>query len=203
MTFVAWLVLGRKDQPPTVAEIPGDTTLRKLTPALIMFAVIRALAIAGAFAIAFGLDLSHGVWIPIATIIAMKPSLLQTTLQGARRLVGVLIGAGAAILLLLIPANEHGLRLFSIDRGLEVVAIILLLHAAATHSWNYAVFQAAVTAAVLILADLAQPSNYGAEGDRVLWTLCGVGIAMLVMLLASLLAKGTAKPEPQPTSQPA
>ena len=51
---------------------------------------------------------------------------------------------------------------------------------------------------VLILLDVLQPSNYGAEGDRVLWTLCGVGIAVLVMLLASLLAKPTAKAPPQP-----
>jgi hypothetical protein len=51
---------------------------------------------------------------------------------------------------------------------------------------------------VLILADLTQPSNYGAEGDRVLWTLCGSGIAVLVMLLAALLAKRRAKAPPQP-----
>ena len=48
---------------------------------------------------------------------------------------------------------------------------------------------------MLILLDLPQPSNYGAEGDRVLWTLCGAGIAVLVMLLAGLLAKPTAKPQ--------
>jgi O-antigen ligase len=62
---------------------------------------------------------------------------------------------------------------------------------------------AAIAAAVLILLDLPQPSNYGAEGDRVLWTLCGVGIAVLVMLLAGLLAKGTARTPPQPATQPA
>ena len=54
---------------------------------------------------------------------------------------------------------------------------------------------------MLILVDLPQPSNYGAEGDRVLWTLCGVGIAVLVMLLRGLLAKRTAKPPPQAARQ--
>jgi hypothetical protein len=60
----------------------------------------------------------------------MKPSLQQTTLVGAQRLVGAMIGAAAAVLLL-IPASEHVL-------------------------------------------DVPQPANYGAEGDRVIWTLCGV-----------------------------
>ncbi len=50
---------------------------------------------------------------------------------------------------------------------------------------------------------VAEHSNYGAEGYRVLWTLCGAGIGMLVMLLAGLLAKRTATAPPQPATQPA
>jgi hypothetical protein len=53
---------------------------------------------------------------------------------------------------------------------------------------------------VLTLVDLPQPSNYAAEGYRLLWTLCGAGIAVLVMLLAGLLAKVTTKATPQPAS---
>jgi hypothetical protein len=84
-----------------------------------------------------------------------------------------------------------------------VVALVLFMHAAAIRFWNYAVYCGAIAAGVLILMDLPQPSNYGAEGDRVLWTLCGVGIAVLVMLLAGLLAKRTAKAPAQPATQPA
>ncbi len=58
VTFIAWLVRGREDRPQPVAELPGDTSRRKLTRPLIMFAVIRALALAGTVALAFGLD--HG-----------------------------------------------------------------------------------------------------------------------------------------------
>ncbi len=203
VTFIAWLVLGRQDRPRPVAELPGDTSRRTLTRPLIMFAVIRALAIAGAVAIAFGLDLSHGFWMPVAAMVAMKPSLEQTTLVSAQRLAGALIGAAAAAVLLLIPASEHGLRLFAISRGLEVVALVLFMHAAAARLRNYAAYCAAIAAGVLILVDLPQPSNYGAVGDRVLWTLCGVGIAVLIMLLAGLLAKPAAKAPPQPARQPA
>jgi len=55
---------------------------------------------------------------------------------------------------------------------------------------------------VLTLLDLPHPSNYSAEGYRVLWTLCGVAIGVLVMFLAGLLAKRTAKAAPQPAPQP-
>lgn len=82
-------------------------------------------------------------------------------------MVGAPIGA-AAVALMLIPASEHGLRLFAVDRGLELVAIVLLVHGAAIRFWNYALYCAAIAAAVLTLLDLPQPSHYAAEGDRVL-----------------------------------
>jgi hypothetical protein len=189
VTFGWWLVRGRKDRPPLVAELPGDTARRSLTPPMIMFAVLRALVIAGTVALAFGLNLEHGYWMPIAALVAMKPSLNQATLVAVQRVAGALIGGIVAALVLLIPANEHGLRLFAIDRGLEVVALVLFAHAIGIRFWNYAVYCAAIAAGVLILVDLPQPSDYGAEGDRVLWTACGAGIGVLVMLLAGLLGK--------------
>jgi Fusaric acid resistance protein-like len=141
VTFIGWLIRGREDRPQPVAELLGDTSRQKLTRPLIMFAVIRALVIAGTVALAFGLNLSHGYWMPIAAMIAMKPSLQQATLVAVQRLSGALIGAAAAaLLLLLIPANEHGLRLFAIERGLEVFALVLSMHGAAIRFWNYALY---------------------------------------------------------------
>jgi hypothetical protein len=201
LSFVGWLVRGRKDRAQPIQEIPGDTSSRKLTPPLIMFALLRALAIAGTFALAFGLNLSHGYWMPIAAIVSMKPALDQATLAAVQRVAGALIGAAAAALLLLIPAAVHGLRRFTVDHGFEVVAIIVLMHAVATRFYNYALYYAAITAAVLLLLDAPHPSNYAAEGDRVLWTLAGVGIGVLVLLLGGVLgklAKGRAKARPQP-----
>ncbi|MEU9611326.1 MULTISPECIES: FUSC family protein [Streptomyces] len=130
---------------------------------------------AGTVALAFGLDLSHGYWMPIAAMVAMKPDLEQSTLTAAQRVVGALIGAVTAALLLLIPASEHGLRLFLVERALEVVALVLFMHGVAIRFGNYALYCAAVAAGVLILVDLSQPTDRTAEGYRVLWTLCGVG----------------------------
>jgi uncharacterized membrane protein YccC len=96
-------------------------------------------------------------------------------------------------LLLLVPAAEHGLRLYAVDRALEIVAIVVLMHGIAIRFWNYAVYSATIAAAVLTLLDLPQPTDYSAEGDRVLWTLIGVAIGVFVMLLAGLLAKRAGK----------
>jgi uncharacterized membrane protein YccC len=169
---------------------------------MVMFALLRAIVVAGTFALAFGLNLSHGAWLVVAAIIAMKASLDQSTIAAAQRLAGAVFGAAAAALLL-IPANVHGLHLFAVDRGLEVVALVLLMHGAALRFWNYALYCGIIAAAVLTLLDLGQPSNYSAEGYRVLWTLCGVAIGVLVMFLAGLLAKRTTKAPPQPAAQPA
>ena len=77
------------------------------------------------------------------------------------------------------------------------------MHGAAIRFWNYAVYCAAIAAGVLIFEDLTQPSDYAAEGYRILWTLCGVAIGVLVMLLAGLLGRRTAKAPPHPAAQPA
>ena len=175
--------------------------MRKLTRPMIMFAVIRAVVVGGTVALAFGLNLPHGLWIPVAATVAMKPSLEQSTLVAAQRVIGTVIGAVAAAPLLLIPASEHGLRLFAISRGLEVVVIVILMHGFAIRFWNYALYCAAIAAGVLILLGLPEPSNYAAEGYRILWTLCGVAIGVLVMLLAGLLARRKTRPEP--AAQPA
>jgi len=193
VSLITWLIHGRQDMPQPVAEIPGDTSPRPLTRPVIAFAVLRAVAIAGSVALAFGLSLSHAQWLPIATIIAVKPTLHQSSVSAAQRIIGALIGSIAAALLLLIPADEHGLKLLAIDHAIEAVALMLFMHAVAIRLWNYALYTAAIAAAVLILGELVQPSNYSAEGDRVLWTLAGVGIGVLVMLLAGLLAKRTAR----------
>ncbi|MFD5817908.1 FUSC family protein [Streptomyces sp. NPDC127038] len=198
VTFLWWLIRGRTDRSQPFSELPGDNSRRKLTPPLILFAVIRAVVIAGTVALAFGLDLSHDSWIPIAAMVAMKPSLEQAALVSAQRLVGTLIGAVVAGLLL-VPTSEHGLRLFAVERGLEVVALVLLMHGAGIRFWNYTFYSAAIAAGALILVDLPQPSDYAAEGYRLLWTLCGVGCSLIVLLLAGLLAGRTGTARPRPT----
>jgi uncharacterized membrane protein YccC len=188
-TGIIWLARGRAAQPQPGADVlPGDITPIKLTRPVILFVLIRAIAVSAAVAIAFGLHLPSADWMPVATMVAMKPSLAQSTLIAEQRLAGAIIGAAVAALFLLTIDNKT---------GLEVVIVILGALAGAARAVNYALYCAAVAGAVLIAMDLPHPSNLADEGRRVLFTFIGVGIAVVVMLLANLLQNRTAKPAPQ------
>jgi len=188
VSFVAWLARGREERPQYVAELPGDISRRKLTRPLIMFAVIRALAIAITVAVAWGFDLEHADWMPIAAIVAMKPGLDQAKLASEQRLIGAVLAA----LLLLTVKSEH---------ALELITIAFFALGAAIRFVNYALYCAAVAAAVLIALDIPNPSNLTAEAERVLFTFIGIAVGLLVMLLANRLAE-RAKPPARTASQP-
>ena len=133
-----------------VAEIPGDISPRPLTRPLILFAVIRAVAVTIAVAISFGLKLPDADWMPIAAIIAMKPSLQQSALVAEQRVAGTMVGAAVAVAVLLPVDNLT---------ALEVIVVVLLALAASIRTMSYTVYTAAVAAAVLIAADVPDPSN--------------------------------------------
>ena len=190
---IIWLARGRTPQPQPVAEIPGDISPRPLTRPLILFAVIRALAVAITVAISYGLKLPDADWMPIAAIIAMKPSLQQSVLVAEQRVAGTIVGAAVAVLVLLPVDNVT---------ALEVIVVVLLALGAAIRTMSYTFYTAAIAGAVLIAADVPNPSNLTHEGRRILFTLAGVGIAIIVLLLAGLLQKRTAKPAPQTPSAP-
>lgn len=155
-----------------------------------MYAVIRAVAVAITVAIPFGLKLPNADWMPIAALVAMKPSLQQSTLVAAQRLAGAAIGAVLAAVFLL-----------GVDSKIALGAVIVVLGglAGAIRAVNYAWYCAAVAATVLIAEDIGHPASLSEEARRVGFTFAGVGIALLVTYLASLLAKHAppaARPHP-------
>jgi heme A synthase len=76
--------------------------------------------------------------------------------------------------------------------------------AASIRTMSYTFYTAAIAGAVLIAADVPHPSNLTDEGRRILFTLAGVGIAIIVLLLAGLLQKRTAaKATPEAPPHPA
>ena len=101
--------------------------------------------------------------------------LQQSRLVGLQRVIGAGMGAAVAIPILLAVRDKDAL----------VVTIILLAAIGASiHGVNYAYYTAAIAGAALIAADLPHPTNYAAEGRRVLFTFIGVGIAVVVMFIA-------------------
>ncbi len=146
--------------------------------------MIRAVAVSIAVAISFGLKLPDADWMAIAAIITMKPSLQQSALAAEQRVAGTIVGAAVAVLVLLPVDNIT---------ALEVIVVVLLALGAAIRTMSYTFYTAAIAAAVLIAADVPDPSNLSHEGRRILFTLAGVGIAIIVLLLAGLLQKRTTK----------
>ncbi len=194
VVFVAWLARGREDRSQPLAELPSDTQAREMSRPLIMYAVIRAIAIAITVTIAWGLDLPHADWMPVAAIVAMKPRLDEAKLTSEQRFAGAFIGAVISALLLLTVKNEH---------ALELITIGFLTVAFAIRFANYAFYCAAIATAVLIALDLPNPTNFTAEAERVLYTFIGLAVGLLVMLLAGLIAKRTAKPPTPAALKPA
>lgn len=194
---VMWLATGRSGRQQTGAELlPGDTTPVPLTRPVIMYAVLRALTVAITVAIPFGLNLPNADWMPLAALVAMQPSLEQSTLLGVQRLVGTVIGAVLAAVFLL-----------TVDSKIALAAVMVVLGGliGAIRAVNYAWYSAAVAGTVLIATDIGHPTDLSAEGRRVLFTFAGVGVAILVTALASLLAKRTppaAQPQPAAPAGP-
>jgi len=186
VTFVLRLV--RKPRPQGVAETPKVAKPIALTRPVVLFAVVRALTVALAVAIPFGFNVPQAFLMPVGTIIAFKPDLEQSALLAEQRALGTLIGAIVAAAFLLTVASKHVL----------VVAIVIFFTAMASlFKVNYALFCAALAGAVLIALDLPDPTNFSAEGRRVLYTFAGVALAVVVTFLLDRLKKRSAVAPPK------
>jgi len=190
VSFVGWLLKGRREQATHFPEISG-TKPTALTRPVVLFMVIRALAIAIAVAIAFGFALPNADWMPIATLVAMQSTLDQAALASEQRFVGALFGALLAALFLVSVTNH---------RALEIVIVILAGVAGAFRSANYAIYCICMAAVVLIIDDVSNPANHSAEGRRVLFTFLGLGIGLVVLVLAGLIKKHSTKAAPAGTA---
>jgi len=176
-----WLLRDEsRRRPSPLPEIPDDLPPVKLSRPVVLFVVIRAVAVSSASAIAFGLQLTDADWLPIATLAAMKPTLQQSTLRGIQRLAGTALGAAIAAVFLVTVTSP---------RTLEEIIVALMGVGVSIYAVNYAIYIAAITAAVLIALDLPHPGNLAAEGRRIFYTFAGIAIAIVVMFLATLLQK--------------
>ena len=185
IVLVVRLVRQRKPQP--AAEAPESTKAVALTRPVVFFAVVRALTVAVAVAIPFGLKVPDAFLMPVATIVALKPSLEQSTLMAEQRVIGTLIGAVLAAGLLLTVANKH---------VLVAVIVVFVAAMASVIKVNYALFCFGLAVAVLVALDLPHPTNLSDEGRRVLYTFAGVALAVIVTFLLDRLKKRSAKAAP-------
>jgi uncharacterized membrane protein YccC len=147
---------------------------------LILFSVLRALAVAITVAIAWGFKLPHADWMPIAAIIVMKPGIDDTLFLAEQRVAGTILGALLAAVLLTVVHDKDLLTLFIVACGAL---------AGATSRVNYAIFCTFIATAVLTSLGLGHPGNLSDNWERVAWTVVGAAIGVGVILLAGLASR--------------
>lgn len=196
----AWFVLSslvsmarrRPERPPLVAELPTDTKGSALTRAVVVYSVLRTVAISGAVAIVFGFHLPYADWMPIAAQVAMKPSPQQSKLAATQRVVGTILGAVVASVLLLTVDQPY---------MLAGAIVVLALVGGAFRTANYALYTTGIAATALIALDISDPTDFATEGLRILFTFIGVGIAIAVMAVAGMLTKRSTSGESVSSSE--
>jgi uncharacterized membrane protein YgaE (UPF0421/DUF939 family) len=154
---------------------PQAAATARLSRPLVTFAVLAAVAVALATAVAWGFDLPNADWMPVAAVVAMKPSLQASTYVAGQRVAGALVGAILAALLL---SAIHD-RTF-----LAVMVVIIGALGVALHEVNYALCCASISTVVLTWLGLPHPTSLTTNWERVAWTVAGVGIALSVTLVA-------------------
>ncbi|CAN7454605.1 FUSC family protein [Phenylobacterium sp. LjRoot219] len=155
-------------------EAQGRRVFRLGSPEM-RYAVVLGLATAGAVLLEQHLRLSHGYWVALTVLLVLRRGGTETVVRGLQRIVGTLVGAGAATLIaaLLRP---------------EPPALILLIAAAAwcayAAQWvNYGTFSAGVTSFIILLFSLGGPL---VAGDRVVATILGGVLGMAALALDRL-----------------
>lgn len=121
------------------------------------------------------LPLSRGYWLPLTTLIVLRPEFTTTFSRGAARVLGTLIGSLFATLLLGIPDPTHIL-------GTALIGM-LLWGMYSVLNYNMVLFSCILTAEVVVLVSFFQHSPIGSTiVDRGLFTLAGSLLAFIAYL---------------------
>jgi hypothetical protein len=111
----------------------------------------------------------HGYWVPLTVLFVLRPELDETVERVIMRAAGTLVGLGLA-------------TLFAVIFGYHVIPTAILLTVAAACAYTmvameYAVFTAAISVYVVLLADAVGERAWHAADQRALATLIGSAIA--------------------------
>jgi hypothetical protein len=176
---VAWGVRRRaQEQHSAPVTPPQETAAARVSRPLVTFAVLAAVAVGLATAVAWGFVIPNAVWMPVAAIVAMKPSLGASAYAGGQRIAGAILGGILAALLLTVVHNQT---------ALAVVIVLVGAVGIALHEVNYALYYACISTAVLTALGLPHPGNLADNWERVAWTLTGVVIALAVIYVAGVV----------------
>jgi uncharacterized membrane protein YccC len=164
----------RRSREPARFDLSGDTRV-----ILIRLAIASALAVA--LSAPLGIHRAYWVLLTVIAILQNGRRLRLTALRGIHRVLGTFIGLG--LFALLIIWAPHGLLL-----ALLVAVLQCLVQLVVTR--NYGVALVFITPLALTIASQGTPGDVGTVvAARVVDTLLGAAIAMVVLLGALLLRR--------------
>lgn len=144
-------------------------------------AVRASLAVGITTLLVHWLQMPHGYWAPMTALIVLKPKLQDTRNRGVMRLSGTVIGGAVA-----------GLAGFFITSSAVLLACLMVSTwlSFALQKSQYVAFTISITATVVLLLALNHDPELETAFYRLLATMLGGGIALLMASLANTVLPG-------------
>jgi len=151
-----------------VEEFTANLTFRS-----IVFRHALRLAVASTIAVTLyeALNLKRGYWLIITVLVIVKPVFADTRKRTMERVLGSIIGGAVAGLL---AAGVHNVI------ALNVLLVVFSVLAYSHVRHNYSLFVVYLTPFVVLMIETVQPTNWSIALTRILDTLVGGAIALLV-----------------------
>ena len=198
-SLIVWVVADRAAEDEqsgwdTGAALAALRSNFKISSPVARHAIRFGLALAAGVALYRLLDLHvHGFWIPLTILFVMRPEIDETHKRLALRAIGTVIG------LIVATAAAEAFRGDDLVNG-----AILTVAAALTFGLltvQYALFTAAITVYVVLLADTIGEPAWEAADERALGTVLGILIAFLAFAIWPNPGEGERWPR-RPRSHP-
>jgi hypothetical protein len=186
--FYMLLVLVRFKRQPSPSEAAQGTApsqspkshfstyfaLFRFTNPPFLFVLLKALAVTVGAAIGFGFGLPFGYWIPIYTLVVLQPDYEQTLNIFWQRVIGTIVAAALATVLLVGVHNQY---LFAL------IILVFAFLAFAMYEVNMLIYIFFSTVAILLLIDISTPGSLTDVWARMLNVFIGALIAVVVVYL--------------------
>jgi len=140
--------------------------------ALLAHALRAVVAVAGALGVAEAFHLSNAYWAPMTVLLILKPGLHDTQSRGLERLAGTVVGCAVATL--------FAIAVHEARSAMAIGFLVMAGVAYALQKARYALFSGALTASIVLLISLGRFSVLVNAEHRILATLLGGVIALLI-----------------------
>lgn len=194
---LAWLIGGalymlsalvrfeRQHSPPVAAQATASSqspksifatyfALFRFTNPQFRYVLLKALAVTVGAAIGFGFGIPYAHWIPIYTLVILQPDYEQTLDNFLLRMIGTILAAALASVLLFSVHNQYLLAL---------IVVVFAFFTAAMRMANMLIYIFFDTAAILLLLDFSTPGSLTDVWARMLNVFIGALISVVVVFL--------------------